>query len=828
MTNIDILYYRPALFTDYIRSTQTTPGIEDENPIGKLCGNIWDYYYQGIPANAVNWGKPLNDSIYIWKINPSSSAACNSCCCVRAQNSLNYEVKTNRQNEPVKLGLCLYDISGSYYDSGLRTNPRTRLAYDTTQTDTMAFGGWTQAWLFYDINPKKFCLYPQVSVYDYDSDSQTLRTLSNMVTYINSKSEDKRKVVLIRSGLYFGDTAPRTADNVYGSANNTSYNIVPDILSDRLLTDNMDDTVGAYMREFESSYRIDKVYSPFDQAMTSYFFNPDYITQSNRQFDLGYYISTDRLTFTNGRYAIYDASFGRLTAWWAKISTDVQSFDDVVYKWNHVIYTGNSKLKVPNGYDLTQFPTSDRFKAFSELEIIDKKGLSYGEACKRAVLHEIAFWGFWFADTEDKAKNDPLGTETTGNGVYLPEKIDGTTTGRYFTGDEIQSVDYADADSVSIFESGETPSSGGGYGGSLETNLFSGSVGGSTSLFAFSSSEFEYLMKWLNTTYSPETEDEFIEDFKGVNPAEYIVSVKYFPFDLPSTPSVFLPVYVGKKDTGLTRAPIPREIGGNSLYDLGSFRLEPPYFYGDFRAAYTKLLLYIPWCGYTNLDPSMFGQSPDGLYHSIGVKLNVDYTTGSCMGLVYMDSTLIQTVNGTCGIDIPLTAANHGSYQQQIKQAEIALKQAENSRFMSFLGVAGSVIGTAAMGATGNIPGTLAALGGLTASVHSLDNANLKTESVEYQLEHTVPSLDNVSGTSPANNAVLDQTAKLFIFKPTMLAGYDSKIYSHTVGNACNRNGKLSNFSGLTVCASYDLSGIDCTAEEKEMIAQYLKGGVIV
>ena len=61
-----------------------------------------------------------------------------------------------------------------------------------------------------------------------------------------------------------------------------------------------------------------------------------------------------------------------------------------------------------------------------------------------------------------------------------------------------------------------------------------------------------------------------------------------------------------------------------------------------------------------------------------------------------------------------------------------------------------------------------------------------------------------------------------------MLPGYNRTAYGKTVGFACNKNGKLSDFSGLTVCAAFDLSGIECTAEEKQIIANYLKGGVIV
>ena len=843
MIDININYYRPAYFSDFIRVTTTSPGVSDTNPIGQLCGDIWAYYYPDDPLNVNNQAKPLDDSIYLWKINPTASAACNACGSVKRQNTLDFELKINQRTEPVPLAMSFFTVSGTWYDSGLRIDPKCRLAYDKTVPDAYYgnYGGWTKSQLFYNINPLKFCLYPTVSVYDYSNDTQTSRTLSNMVSYINADTD--RRVVLIRSSMYCGDVTPRTNDTMYASDPRGSSAIVPDILTDRPLCDNLAGTVGEYIRDIGSldphpDYKIDSVYSPFNQAMTTYFYNSTMIYTGDRQLDIGYYISTDRTTFTNGRFAVPD-SHGRCTAWWCKVSINVQTFDDVVYRWRNVVYTGNSQLEIPNGYDISQFPGTDRFKAFSELEIIDRKGASYGEACRRAVLHELAFWGFWFADTQDRAANDPLGTASTGAGIFLPEKVGGVTTGRYFTGEDIQNVDYADADSVAPYK--YLPEESGEDVGDFSTIIHSGVLSAAATYYALKDQGLKDLIRYLNTTYNPDA-DQLAADFKGVNPFDYITSVKYYPFSLPY--AVAQQINVGPLATGATGYILPYTYGNESYsyFDMGSYTFAP-YFNNFLDYSATQILLYLPWCGSMQLDPALWIPQTGGSSITLNIRYSFDWVTGSCTAFIFRNGYMMETADGQVGIDIPLSLLATGSYQAAISQAMIAYKQAATSRFTAWLGLVGSAIGTAVAAASGvGAPAVVGGLAGIASSVNALQKTEYAADAADYTLNHTQPQLGSVSAASPFNGALLDQRPKLLISRPKYLTdlpqGWQDN-YAKSYGYACSIPTSLnsSRIKGLTKVSNPRLQGIKKTIgsqtftpteRELDMIKQALAEGIIL
>lgn len=792
---------------------------QNSQDIGDLVYmNIWGYYYN----NPATWGKPLDDSVYLWKINPTASFATNAAFSISTGNILNIDVAYNNSFDDVPLAMSASDVSGigSDYNKGFFPDPTNRLAYDDSRA-----GGYQHTALFYDIVYNAFCAVPQIAVYTFDgSDTFTARTLENLAAFINGDTS-KRFVTYFRFDLYSGSNSDRVISEYFNESTFKTI-AVPDILSDRPIPESctlVKDAVGdtSAIPPHEPEWIDDKIYSPFATALRRDF-SQNYTENSNNQYSIGFSQQYTPTQLRNG-YGSYNG--GRVTGQFFRCNTNIQEFDDVKYQWEVVIYDMTNKVFLSPGYDITSLSHNLRF--MTRLRILDKKTSStIGDAVANAIKHELAYIGFYFADNATKGQSAVLGSTGDGIGVYLPEKIGGVTTGCYFTGNDIKNVPYCDADSCEPFK--YVPGEAEGDSGDLTTNHYTATIGGSTNLYCFTDTEFEYLMTWLNTTYSPTDETEFIQDFKGENPGDYIVSVKYFPFDLPYSGDAPVSVHVGKLDTGLMRVPLKKQIGGNSLYNLGSFLIEPPYVYNDFRIQYCKMLLYIPWCGYTELDPVIFAKSPDNTYHYLNVKLHVDYTTGSCMGLVYRDSQLIQTINGTCGIDIPLSAMNQGSYQNAIKQAEIALSNAETSRIMSFLGLAGSAVTTIGSGLTGNLPGLALGITGMIGSVGTIDNAYNKVESAQYTLDHTSVSVGQVSGASPLNNAYMDQTPILFIYRPAMLNGYNPSVYGHTVGYACSINGKLSDFSGLTVCNSWDLSGIECTAEEKAMISQYLSGGVIV
>lgn len=830
INELNLNYYRPSYIKPFIR--QTTDNINDTNKIGDLCGSIWGYYNPFDTDNAPIRDKPLDTSIYLWRINAAASAACNACLSITPQSTLDVQIKVNTTAESVPLAMCFYSLTD--VDGGLRKDPKVRLAYNETTWDGWngKYGGWQNSELFYNINPLKYCILPAISIFDFSSSVNATRTLDNMTAYINSDT-DNRRVCLIRSNLYCGDVTPRTITGMYTPAS-TVGGLDVGILTDRPLCDNLADTVGAWIRDGEGheNYDISKVYNPFNQCLTQLWYNDvdAYQTDTTRQLDIGFYLSAERQDYTNGCYSLPN-SHGSCTAEFCRINYDRKDFDDVSYQWRHCTYYGEVGQEIENGFPLTSYGTdTSEITTLSVLEILDAKdAVTYGEACKRAVLHELAYYGFWIAETAAKAANDPLGTTTTGAGIYLPEKIGGVTTGRYFTGDDIKDVPYAGATDTSPFK--YTPEDTGSDSGDLTTHTHSGSVVSSTRILALDAVDMTLLSKWLNLTYKPDDAD-LTADFKGVNPADYIVSIRYYPFEVPaSTSGVEFSVggiKVEYNNVGSSVSIMPYEYGEGTrgYYDLGSFVMQPPYCFGDFRDSYIKLQLYIPWCGYVDLDPAIYCKSPDNTYHTISAAIQIDFCTGAAMGLVYRDGLLMETINGTVGVDIPLSAIAQGSYQTAIKQAEIALKQSKLSQVGAAAGGIGAIVGTVAAAATGGVAGVALGALGMANSLKQMYSADVSREAAEYNIDHVAPSVNNVSAASPFNGALSEQAARIFIYKPATLAGADLTTYGNTVGFACCKSGKLSDFHGLTVCSNVKLDVIDAPAHHKAAIQQALIKGV--
>lgn len=814
----------------------------DGNRVGTAIIDIWGLYNPDNPDNAFRRGNPLDDSIYIWSIGTGATAGTNACISIDVSSTLSVEMKTDNTSNPAKVAVCAYnygfDGQAGNNDRGFRVDPKTRLAYDITDT-VSDYGGWQKSCLLCDINPLKWCVYPQIYIYTFPAGTGTFKTLDNMVAYINDNPEN-RKVSIIRPHLYRGDET-RTADPKMWDDNGSQISEYPSValLKDRPICDNLASSVGNYIRGHNSGnpddvhdeYDISKVYNPFNQAMTSFWFRNSSarIETNERQMDIGYALQISKTNIISG-YANVPNN-GKCTAIWAHINTNIHDFSDVTYQWRNIIYDTVSQRELNAGFDVSTL-TSGALRFAAVLEILDKKNYATkGEAYKAAVLHELAYWGFWIAETEAKAQTDPLGTTTTGAGIYLPEKIGGVTTGYYFTGDAIKDVPYAGATDTSPFE--YKPEETNSDTGDLSTQLHSDSLAGSAQWYALTPLDMYFISQWLNTTYKPDT-SVLSEDFKGVNPSDYIISVKYYPFDVPAgsaTPLSIGGVPVEVNNVGISPYLHNRAYGegSNSYYDLGSFALRPPYIYGDFRDEYTKMVLYIPWCGFVNLDSKLFMQSPDGAYHSIKCALSIDYATGAALGMVYRDNRLIETVNGTVGVDIPLSAVANGTYQNAIKSTEIALKNAKSQQISSALSMGAALVGGIASAATGNVVGVGASITAFAGSALKNEQINNTIENLKYQLTHTAPSVGDISSASPFNGALSEQTAKLLIFRAAMLPEYDAQKYARTTGHACCKQGILSEISrGYTECAGADLSGISATASEKNMIFDALKGGVII
>lgn len=805
-------------------------GIDTAAVAALVRPNIWGYWPSGIYyddgqyTNTEKNGKPLDDTVAVWRLPRNASFACNAFLSVDISSTLNVHYDVNIENSDVPLAVAAIDVTSTNWGKFDRKCV-DRYAYDTV----MACNG-PRSVLAYDITFNTVCLRGGALLLTRSSNTITGVVLADIASTVGNNNDID--LCVIRPLMYRGGDNVRISDPV----------TIPDydgqyfdgvLLADTLSTIPIPDGQ-TYLKSLIAdianghNYRSDVIYRPFVSRYGINVYNGSNDSTYTSQLEIGYNRQFTRNNITSGAATISGAN--KITGMIYRCNYDVKTFDDVVYQWEDAVFDTVNKVDIENGFPIGSAATNQNYRFYSRLKIIDPKGNTRGKALELAVKHELAYIGFYFSDTQAGAESKPLGTGD-GVGVYLPEIVGGVTTGRYFTGDDIKNVPYATSGSVADDAFVYRPEETGSDSGDLDTHLHSDSMSGSTQWYALDELDVHFMSQWLNTTYKPDS-TQLSEDFKGVNPSDYIVSLRYFPFDVPTSGSTEalsiggVSVEVSGNTITVDKHSRAYGEGSNSFYDLGSFALQPPYIFGDFRDTYIKLLLYIPWCGFVTLDPALFCQSPDGTYHSIRAALSIDFATGTALGMIYRDNRLIDTINGTVGVDVPMSAVANGSYQNAIKQTEIALKNAKAQQLQAYLSTAGALAGGIVSAATGNVMGVAASAAAFAGAAGKTEQLNNTIEGLEYQLTHTAPSIGDISSASPFNNALSEQAARIFIFKPAMLSTYDAAAYGRTTGYACCKQGTLSQFSGFTVCADVDLSGFDAPAHHKAAIKQALQKGV--
>lgn len=462
------------------------------------------------------------------------------------------------------------------------------------------------------------------------------------------------------------------------------------------------------------------------------------------------------------------------------------------------------------------------------------------------MLRQCSTLGFWFYEDANSTStstsyNIQTGTSCTDNKVIMPEIINGRTTGNYKRGaaaaadlQALWGTDWRD----NVNYKGDESYKNQGDTGDLTSVFHRLSLGGSLTYYVGTPYAMDSLITTINSGYQPASNDQFVLDFKGTNPADYVCTVMYYPaeFQCPYTAGTFTTIHIGA-----ISPTFPPNLLAQADVEAGYYKEFSPInimpYFNDFRdyAPYTTISLYVPFCGTVDLDPALF------IGHTLIVRLFIDYLTGNCTGVIMRDDTVIDTVSGSCGVSIPLTALNTGSYQNAIKSAEIALKQAEINRKTAWLGAMGALGTTLGGAAMGNPMAIGAGVAGGMGVVTAIQQTTLTKELAEYNLDHIAPAVCNVSAASPCNALGLDYDIHLLIKRCRTVEGFDEGLYSQTVGHACCINDVLGNYSGLTVCSNVKLDSVvsdivtigadtfggnAATADEIALIKQCLNDGV--
>lgn len=565
--------------------------------------------------------------------------------------------------------------------------------------------------------------------------------------------------------------------------------------------------------------------------------------QTNRNICcVGYDTNVPNVTNSFQRYEnIYDndtktASFPcqNITTQFMNVSSKKQIFTDVSYHWElRVRYATGSGVFWLNEGD--RLPGTDAdvpaMQCVPILIIDDTIYDNYFKSVAAAMLHEFAFIGIpMITDENDITEN--IGS----NKVFLPvfDTVHMITTGEYKSGSESLALPNAtwndifddnipDWDSEYVppepvpdeGDSGDLSNAGNylhrfGAEGLTIWAFYRTSLGGNGLDAAINAITDLYLT-------DPDGNEKWQLDFKGTNPDEYIVSLMAFPLRFSLSESTYT-FKLGAVDfEGID----VKKYADTGFFTFGSVTVPA---YGDFRdfAPYTTAELYIPFCGTCDINMAFFAG------RDLIVDMYYDIYTGSCAAAIYrytaLGKTLYKTINGQIGVEIPLSAARMGDYQNTLHSLETAQKQNDIRIATSVLGMGITAGATIATGGA-----TLPLLAAGVASTMGVVSSVQKSDEINYQLEHTQPKPTQTTAASTQNNYCVGGTrCMLFIKRAHMDSGYNADVYGRTKGYACLLNNTVNDNSGLTVCSNIDTSNIPATADEINAIKQAFANGVIL
>lgn len=204
---------------------------------------------------------------------------------------------------------------------------------------------------------------------------------------------------------------------------------------------------------------------------------------------------------------------------------------------------------------------------------------------------------------------------------------------------------------------------------------------------------------------------------------------------------------------------------------------------------YTKLSAYIPYCGIVPLNVDNF------MNDKIAMKCRVDMLTGQFVVFVSNSSGIVTTVSGNCAYQLPIRANDY------------------NRLVTSGLGLLGGIVGTAGALATGNVPLAIGAGLGTAGAIVATSQAMTKPD---------VTSKGSLGG----NYGLLgNRKPYLIIQRPTLSVPSD---YGKTIGYMSRITAKLGDLHGYTVVEEIHLEHISATDDEKKLIENALKSGVIL
>lgn len=391
----------------------------------------------------------------------------------------------------------------------------------------------------------------------------------------------------------------------------------------------------------------------------------------------------------------------------------------------------------------------------------------------------IARLGYIFSDN----RNGTFGAENT----YLPEIINGVSTGKYFptnnlenvTSDNIDWTDRIDIDT-------KTPITDDDEIDDMELGV-GGNYSGMIKYYRLSPAQ---LVAFSEEIQNPDVIPAGYDIFKN------IIALKRYPINLSKYAefSEAEQMKVGSVTLNLSASRLAFEKRNISLgkYTIPGYHGSKgnPHFL-DF-SPYTTAEVFIPYCGFVTLPVDKI------MYNEIEVRFLVDIKLGNCTGIVKCNGNIVGEKAGILGSDIPLVAVNMGVAMGAIIQ-----------------GLTDSTFGFASAipyAATGNIGATFSGI---------LNGTSALTQTIMSSKKNYTEVIGNTGG-----DIMFSMPDRCYI-KLTYPKKELSDNYGKMVGYMCGKGGRLGDFKGFTICENVHVN-VKATEDEKQMILEKLLTGVIM
>lgn len=287
---------------------------------------------------------------------------------------------------------------------------------------------------------------------------------------------------------------------------------------------------------------------------------------------------------------------------------------------------------------------------------------------------------------------------------------------------------------------------------------------------------------------------DFAESFVNAGLVNYVIDCHIVPV-APAT-SGTAKIKVGFKSFDYTPAKVTSDY---VEFDCGSLEI-PEYYQNFLDYEGTRCKMYCPFIGFVDIKPEWFQAGKIGLVYHFNI---ID---GSCIAFVIATSsksklknTVVATFGGNCCVHMPITGVNYSSMISGVVGGAVGIASNASNMIKTNQKDKGTVMS--------NIEGAV----GIASNLGDVVGAK--------------PSIEQSNGYNAGMSFMCYRRPYLLIERP--VASF-SKNYPSEQGLPLNVTKKLSSVTGFTTCDNVNLDGFSCTDEEKNMIVNALREGIIL